>query len=352
MLGIFGLFGALLAGVLIDSLTQFGGASQDDTETDPETDAGNQDTQLSNIFHMLSNGEASAVSDASSVSADGNDAGTNTSNDTVAPPAEDLWLTGSDLTDQLNGGAGDDMIIGNDGDDGLAGADGNDLIAGDAGNDALNGGAGDDILAGGAGDDLLLGENGADSLDGGGDADTLHGCMGDDTLTGGAGDDSVTGGADQDSLFGNEGDDSLDGGAGNDQLAGGAGLDNLDGGAGNDTIWGQSESGDDHSLDFLNGGAGDDTLVLGAGDYGNGGEGADRFALMDIKAGDPPMQITDFNPQEDSLVVIYDPALHPDPQLTTQTSDAGVTLLLDGVAVANLQSLDQLDLNSIALQAA
>jgi Ca2+-binding RTX toxin-like protein len=180
----------------------------------------------------------------------------------------------------------------------------------------------------------------------------LHGCLGDDSLNGGAGDDSVTGGQGDDSLYGNEGDDSLDGGAGDDQLLGGAGADNLDGGAGNDTIWGQSETGDDRELDFLNGGAGDDTLVLGAGDYCNGGEGSDSFTLLDINAGDPPMQITDFNPQEDSLVVIYDPALHPDPQLTTQTTDAGVTLLLDGVALANLQSLDQLDLGSIALKAA
>ena len=47
-----------------------------------------------------------------------------------------------------------------------------------------------------------------------------------------------------------------------------------------------------------------------------GGDGNDDFHLLDIGANDPPMQITDFNPHEDSLVVMYDAAIHPDPQLT------------------------------------
>lgn len=145
---------------------------------------------------------------------------------------------------------------------------------------------------------------------------------------------------------------ALAGGDGNDLLTGGAGSDTLDGGAGHDAIWGQTEDADDPTLDFLNGGAGDDTLMLGAGDYGNGGDGADAFHLLDIGANDPPMQITDFNPQEDVLVVMYDAALHPDPQLTMETSATGTILLLDGVPLASLQSIADLDLGSITLQAA
>ncbi|MDB5660961.1 MAG: hypothetical protein JWS10_3576 [Cypionkella sp.] len=162
----------------------------------------------------------------------------------------------------------------------------------------------------------------------------------------------MIGGEGEDNLHGDTGNDALDGGYGNDILAGGAGSDTLDGGAGNDTIWGQTEADPDHSLDQLNGGDGDDTLMLGAGDYGNGGDGADAFHLLDISANDPPMQITDFNPHEDALVVMYDAAVHPDPQLTMETSPSGTLLLLDGVALASLHSVANLDLGSITLQAA
>jgi len=107
----------------------------------------------------------------------------------------------------------------------------------------------------------------------------------------------------------------------------------------------------DGGVVLLTGGAGNDTLVLGAGDYGNGGEGADSFTLHDIHADDPPMQITDFNPAEDSLLVLYDASLHPDPQLSLQPGSNGTTLLLDGVPLANLTT-SGFDLSNITLQAA
>lgn len=143
----------------------------------------------------------------------------------------------------------------------------------------------------------------------------------------------------------------LDGGFGNDLLQGGSGSDTVDGGAGDDTIWGQTATEADTEVDFLNGGAGNDALMLGAGDYGNGGEGADSFTLHDIHADDPPMQITDFNPAEDSLLVLYDASLHPDPQLSLQSGSNGTTLLLDGVPLANLTT-SGINLASITLQAA
>ena len=105
-------------------------------------------------------------------------------------------------------------------------------------------------------------------------------------------------------------------------------------------------------MDFLNGGAGDDALHLGAGDYGNGGEGADSFTLHDIGPDGPLAQITDFNAAEDHLIVLYDPALHPDPQLSTQTTAAGTTLIVDGISVAYLQDTAELDLSRVELRAA
>lgn len=335
MLGLLGLLGAVFAGVMVDSLTTPDDTSEetDDHPDQAESGAGDE----SNIFHMLSSRDAStSAPDSTTDDADNPEQdGVISSNDVVVAPPEDLWLNGDDLDNMLGGGGGDD------------------LISGQAGDDALNGGAGDDSLTGDAGNDLLLGEAGNDSLDGGADDDSLHGCEGDDSLTGGAGADSLIGGAGDDSLHGDTGDDALDGGYGNDVLSGGAGSDTADGGAGDDTIWGHDRlSDDDDTPDFLNGQAGDDTLMLGAGDYGNGGEGADEFHLLDIGAGDPPVQITDFNPHEDSLVVMYDAAIHPDPQLTMETSASGTTLLLDGVPLANLQAVEDFDLGSITLQAA
>lgn len=347
MLGLLGLLGAVFAGVVADSLTQSSDSAEEDDTADESYDNGDE----TNIFQMLSSRDGSSASAPEEGDAPEQD-GVISSNDVIIAPPEDLWLTGDDLANMLGGGAGDDQITGNGGDDALTGYAGNDSLNGDDGDDAISGGAGDDSLTGGAGADLLHADAGNDLLDGGADADTLQGCEGDDTLSGGDAADSLIGGEGEDSLQGDAGDDALDGGFGNDLLTGGAGSDTLDGGAGDDSIWGQTEDDPDTSLDFLNGGAGDDTLMLGAGDYGNGGSGADTFHLLDIGANDPPMQITDFNPQEDALVVMYDAAIHPDPQLTMETSASGTTLLLDGVPLASLQSVAGLDLGSITLQAA
>ena len=75
-------------------------------------------------------------------------------------------------------------------------------------------------------------------------------------------------------------------------------------------------------------------------------------ALQDIAPGDALPQIVDFNAADDHLIVFYDATLHPDPQLTADTSESGTTLLLDGVAVANLQATHDLDLSTVELRAA
>ena len=95
-------------------------------------------------------------------------------------------------------------------------------------------------------------------------------------------------------------------------------------------------------------------LELGAGDYGNGGEGSDIFALRDIGAGDAPPQITDFDPQADSLLVLYDATLHPDPMLslTVDNGSGTVTLMLDGVPLAALTNGAVPDLSLVQLRAA
>ncbi len=244
-------------------------------------------------------------------------------------------------------------LIGTEGNDALQGQDGADSLAGAAGDDGLIGGAGHDVLAGGDGDDSLWGNEGNDVLTGGAGDDLLAGCEGDDSAAGGDGNDSVVGGTGDDALDGKAGDDLVDGGSGNDVLTGGSGADDLEGGAGNDTLSGGLAAEGDGEADFLNGGHGDDDLYLEAGDFGNGGQGADTFTLQDFAPGQPVVQITDFDPAEDQLVVMYDASLHPAPELTLGPGGGGATILmLDGVPLASLTNGAALDLAAVQLQAA
>ena len=177
------------------------------------------------------------------------------------------------------------------------------------------------------------------AVGGGDDDDSIYGHTGDDLLAGEDGADLLVGGTGNDSLSGGAGNDSLMGGYGNDSLRGGAGTDDLDGNAGNDTI----HADDDDAADFVNGGSGDDLLWLGAGDTASGGDGADAFHLSG------PTTITDFDPASDSLHVLYDPATHPDPQMTTALDGGDTIILLDGAEVARLIGVAEFDATGITL---
>lgn len=350
MLGLLGLLGALFAGVMAESLIPAGNGRSDDEDDGQNDEVVSETAELNNIFSMLSQAAPPSV-DTSPDPTDIPD-GVYTSDDTPPVTLENLQLTGSETDEILSGGAGADTITGEGGTDMLAGGAGNDLLTSGAGNDGLNGGSGADLLFGGAGDDLLIGEAGADRIEGGAGTDSLRGGDGNDTLFGDAGDDELVGGEGDDLLSGGDGDDALEGGYGDDLLIGGNGADELEGGYGNDTLLGQSADGPDGAADFLNGGDGDDLLLLGAGDYGHGGAGRDSFELLNITHGDPPAQITDFDPETDQLVVYYDATLHSSPQLTTETNAAGTTLLLDGIPLVNIANLQELDPGSIELRAA
>jgi len=255
---------------------------------------------------------------------------------------------GSEEGDIISGSAEQDQLHGLGGDDQINGYGGDDWIWGEDGADDLHGGAGDDTLDGGAGSDTLRGEEGDDSLFGGDGDDALWGHAGDDSLSGGDGDDSLTGGEGQDWLWGGEGADTLSGGLGRDTLLGGGGQDELFGGSGDDRLIGS----DDALRDFLNGGTGNDTLQMGADDWATGDEGHDEFAIASGASG---ATIEDFDPALDRIVVDYNPADHPDPQLSLEPSEVegAVWLLLDGHRLAQILTpgdlrLDQIGLNPVA----
>lgn len=212
----------------------------------------------------------------------------------------------------LQGGAGDDRLIGS------------------VANDTIVGGAGDDVLIGAGGNNILQVDSGANHLIGG---------EGDDTLIGGAGNDTLEGGWGNDLLFAGGGQNVLMGGAGNDTLVG-AFLDDA----------GQDGSG----VNFLNGGAGDDLLIAGQGDTLSGGEGEDSFALGDWLAGAAPAMIVDYSPEQDQIVLHYDPdrLTLPDVGVTFGTDQPDMAeIRLNGQIVAHVANAPDLTADAIAIVA-
>lgn len=94
-------------------------------------------------------------------------------------------VSGSDKSETIWLGAGNDIAVGHGG---------NDTFYGGAGNDEIHGGTKSDQLFGDDGDDMLYGRNGNDYLTGGAGNDQLYGGKGNDQLLGGMGKDVLTGG--------------------------------------------------------------------------------------------------------------------------------------------------------------
>ena len=229
-------------------------------------------------------------------------------------------ITGSFNDDQLTGSDGQDALFGDDGDDTLSGSGGNDELHGDFGNDNLQGGDGIDFLSGGEGND------------------------------------SLNGGFGRDALFGGEGDDAIHGGADNDVLHGGAGHDTLDGGAGDDVLNGTFShgNGDQDAGDILNGGDGDDTIVIGEGDVARGGSGADVFSSGDyVENATEVGMVSDFDPSQDRIEVIYDPSSTPNPVIEVHdfTDGSGADIVLNGQVILSVTGAQGMDPGLIDLRA-
>ena len=134
--------------------------------------------------------------------------------------AEHVVLGGTENSDYLVGGAGDDTLWGDGGDDRLEGGDGNDFIFGGAGNDIITdvfgideirSNSGDDVVSVGRGIKLIITDTGNDWVWGGVD---------DDEVLAGQGNDFVNGGDGQDFIIGGEGNDWLESGTENGLMLG------------------------------------------------------------------------------------------------------------------------------------
>jgi Ca2+-binding RTX toxin-like protein len=346
MLGLLGLMGALMAGFMVDALMAQDPdeATPHDEDAVPPDETGQEPSGLEDLM------AAAAPPDADQ----GADEGLPHSDDEPDLHEDAVTLTGDTRDDILTGEGGNDLIQGNAGNDLLGGRSGDDQVLGGAGQDWVHGGEGVDSLYGGQGGDDLQGEAGRDLLAGGAGGDSMAGGEGSDRLMAGAGEDRLLGGRGNDALSGGTGADELQGGLGADRVWGGTGSDVVDGNEGDDTLWGGGLGGEDGAVDFVNGGAGADVLHLGAGDYGSGGLGQDAFELDDIAPGDPLAQITDYDPVEDRLVVLYDAAHHTAPEISVVTEEGSgdATVLLDGVPVAQVLGGAGLLPSDVTLQAA
>ncbi len=356
MLALLAVFGALGAGLIADAIikTPESGEAEGEDEAERAEDADALETEDAGSSPLdFAAGDDEPDEDTAAFSANLQD-GMPVSDD--IPDAADVPVTlaGGTADDVLSGGNADDRLAGGGGDDQLTGRDGNDSMSGGAGRDHLDGGTGIDWLHGRGGADVLAAGDGQDVLMGGSGNDDLSGHAGHDALSGGNGRDLVQGGEGQDTLTGGSGRDTLSGGTGHDLLSGGGSGDEIDGGDGDDTLWSSADGTPDQARDFLNGGTGNDHLMLGAGDYGTGGEGEDLFALNDIFPNGPVAHITDFDPAEDQLVVLYDAATHsnPDLQIDIDPQTGLATLRLDGVAVAVVENGQSVSLDLVDLRAA
>lgn len=272
------------------------------------------------------------------------------------PATDEIDSILDQVTKELTGlGGADEMLQARVEIDDAFGTGGDDAITGTFNNDALMGGDGAGTLFGDEGNDTLYAGGGNDELYGGSGADDLQGETGVDFLNGGEGNDTLDGGSDRDLLFGGEGDDFLHGGGANDFLQGGMGYDTLNGGSGDDTLDGTFGDGsnDQDDADVLWGGSGDDHIILGQGDLAVGGAGADTFTGGSyIESAEVAGRVADFDPSEDRIEVIFDPAVNPDPTLEVQdfADGSGANIILNGEIILSVEGAQGLDPNMIVLQ--
>ena len=315
----------------------------------------------------------------------------------VAGTGDDT-ITGNDIDNVIEGGAGADTIDGgagidtasyagsasrvdvrlsgtvvNHGDatgdsltniENLLGSAHNDTLAGDVAANALTGLAGNDLLWGSSGDDVLTGGPGADRLVGGAGNDTasfagspegvtvrLHGLS---AANGDAQGDSFpytvdVAYADADGLEQTEtlpDVEHLIGSSHNDILAGDRRDNVIDGGAGDDTLYGGPGGGDDEMTggtgnDRLFGGQGADTLDGGPGDDTlAGGPGTDVFVF---DPGDGVDTVTDFSAGTDKLnLTAFD--IDSVNDITMTTGDDGVTIDLSDIGGGSILLADLTDI--------
>lgn len=216
-------------------------------------------------------------------------------------------ITGTVLSDRIDGlggndtiraGSGDDVINGGSGVDYLYGDIGNDIISGDSENDFIYAGDGNDIVNGGLGIDVIFGHAGNDTIYGGADGDVIIGGSGNDTIYGGDGlSVAVINPLHSDVLIALDPepavsiaplDDTINGGSGDDIIYGGGGWDSLSGDSGHDILLPGTGGVNILGRESINGGHGDDIYIVEYaswfldGDYTDNGLTTDQLVNKSV----------------------------------------------------------------------
>jgi Ca2+-binding RTX toxin-like protein len=105
---------------------------------------------------------------------------------------DNVTLTLNDIAAklQLIGSASNDYLYGSNLSESISGGDGQDVLGGYVGNDTIDGGNGNDTVYGNEGNDVILGGNGNDTIYSHDGNDTIQGGVGTDWLYGGNGNDT------------------------------------------------------------------------------------------------------------------------------------------------------------------
>lgn len=159
-------------------------------------------------------------------------------------------------------------------------------------------------------------------------------------------------------ISGDLGADALQGGLDNDTLSGGLGEDTLFGGWGDDQLNGVEDDTnvdgiqDTDDADFLNGGGGNDQILAGKDDIVTAGAGDDTIVLGDWITEGHAAQITDFNGDEDNILLVWDDAAGDEPTVGLQINPTNpdlIQILMNGTAVADLDAGSDIELSDIVL---
>ncbi|MBW4706520.1 hypothetical protein KX928_01855 [Roseobacter sp. YSTF-M11] len=170
-------------------------------------------------------------------------------------------------------------------------------------------------------------------------------------ILGGDADEVITGTSDTDFIEGGEGDDRIDGEGGSDLIFGGIGSDILNGIVDDPDYAGITDT---DASDYLNGGDGDDLLILGANDIAVSGAGDDEFLLGDWITEGKGVEILDYEPAHDSLMLVWDDtsatADEPDVSVNPDPDDPEVMhISMNGVSVAEIYGDTELSVADLTL---
>ena len=224
---------------------------------------------------------------------DGDDAPTDSRNEILGGPENDLNVQGSEGNDLIRTFLGNDEIFGNGGNDEIFAGEGDDDVDGGEGNDFVRGGAGNDEIFGDKGNDRIFADRGDDFVDGGRGSDLIRGGQGADTILGG-----VNSVLDENNL----------------PISRSDAVDNINGEAGDDLIiaWGDGSTiigGIVDDDEFDDNGSNNDTMVAASGDVVMSGQTGDNTVVALANLEDDTIStatVTDFDLVDDKLVLTVD----------------------------------------------